>query len=105
MLDQKFRRITPGSISAPARKVSRIAPNPAWKFTHGEISSPTELPAIAPTTISISATEIPTRIEISAAASARPIHSDEASHMFSMHGPPWGGDAAVAAWNPAQGEV
>jgi hypothetical protein len=42
------------------------------------------LPAKAPTTISIKATEIATRIEMSAAASARPIHSAVASQMFSI---------------------
>ena len=50
-----------------------IAPKPARKLTHGVISSPMMLPAIAPTMISMSATEIATRIEMMEAASARPM--------------------------------
>ena len=47
-----------------------IAPKPARKLTQGVISSPMVLPATAPTMISISATEIATRIEMIEAASA-----------------------------------
>jgi hypothetical protein len=42
------------------------------------------LPAIAPTMISIRATEIPTQIEISDAASANPSHSAETSQTLSI---------------------
>ena len=84
MLDQKLRRTTCGSISAPARKVSRIAPNPARKFTQGASGSPTMLPATAPTTISIRATEIATQTETIEATSARPIHSADASQTLSI---------------------
>ena len=61
-----------------------IAPKPARKLTQGVRSSPKALPAMAPTMISISATEIETRIEIMEAASAKPIHRDDASQMFSI---------------------
>ena len=44
---------------------------------------PTVLPASAPTMISISATEMPTQIEISDAASASPSHSAETSQTLS----------------------
>src|SRR5216684_9313979 len=42
------------------------------------------LPATAPTMISIRATEIAAQIDIRDAASARPIHSADASQTFSM---------------------
>ena len=51
-----------------------IAPNPARKFTQSVSGRPIALPASAPTTISISATETATRIETIEAISARPIH-------------------------------
>ena len=63
MLDQKCLRTTCGSISAPARKVSRMAPKPARKLTQGASGRPMRLPATAPTTISTSATEIATQID------------------------------------------
>jgi hypothetical protein len=46
-------------------------------------------PATAPTIISTSATEIANRIEISEAASARPIHKAATSQIFSIALPFW----------------
>jgi len=79
-----FLLMTWASISVPARKVSRIAPNPARKLTQGVISSPIVLPAIAPTMISMSATDIATRMEMMDAASASASHTDDASQTFVM---------------------
>jgi hypothetical protein len=84
MLGQNFRRTTSGSISAPARKVRRMAPKPARKLTQGASGRPTRLPATAPTTISVRATEIATHIESTDAISAKPIHKADASQTLSM---------------------
>ena len=75
-------RITRESISVPARKVSRMAPNPARKLTQSVIVSPTMFPATAPTMISISATDIAMRIEITEASKARPSHRADAIHTY-----------------------
>ena len=48
---------------------------------------PEKITAKLPTMISIRATEMPTRIEISAETRARPIQSAEISQTFSMCGP------------------
>ena len=84
ILGQNLRFTTSGSISVPARNVNMIAPNPARKFTHCVISRPITLPAMAPTTISMSATETATRIEMMDARSASPIQTAEASQTFAM---------------------
>ena len=59
-----------------------MAPKPARKLTHSVSVRPMTLPATAPTMISISATEMATRIEMIDAASARPSHSADASQTF-----------------------
>src|SRR5882762_4524211 len=82
MLDQKCLRTTWLSISVPARKVRRIAPKPARKFTHSVRWRPIVLPATAPTMISMRATEIATRMDMIEAARARPSHTAEASQIF-----------------------
>ena len=84
ILGQNLRFTTSGSISVPARNVNMIAPNPARKFTHCVISRPITLPAMAPTTISMSATETATRIEMMDASSASPIQTAEASQTFPL---------------------
>ena len=84
MLGQNFLRTTTASISVPARKVSRMAPKPARKLTQGARVKPTRLPATAPTTISTSATDIATQIEMTDASSASPTHSAEASQTLSI---------------------
>ncbi len=96
MLDQKFLRTTSGSISAPARKVSRMAPKPARKLTQGASGRPMMLPATAPTTISVSATDIPTQIDNMDAASASPIQSADANQTeaIAFSSPFRGGRAA-----------
>ena len=83
-LAPRLFRMTFISISVPARKVSRMAPKPARKFTQGVISRPMVLPAMAPTTISMSATEMATRMEIIDAASASASQTDEASQTLCM---------------------
>ena len=65
-----------------------MAPKPARKFTQGVSGSATMLPATAPTMISISATEIATRIETIEATSASPIQSADASQTLSIEPPP-----------------
>src|SRR6266566_3629262 len=64
-----------GSISAPARKVRRTAPKVARKLTHSLVCSPRKLPPITPIPISISATEMPVRIETRLATKASTIHA------------------------------
>jgi len=64
-----------GSISAPARKVRRTAPKAARKLTHSLVCSPRKLPPITPIPISISATEMPVRIETRLATKASSIHA------------------------------
>jgi hypothetical protein len=96
-----------GSISAPARNVSTPLPSNARKLVHSvdcstwcrcpalvpapampmcsvPPSNPTaRLPAITPTSISMSATEIPVRIEIRLPTRARPIQTAAINQMFS----------------------
>src|SRR5947208_5936174 len=96
-----------GSISAPARNVSTPLPSSARKFVHSvdcntwcrcpvlvlvpaipicsvPPSSPTaRLPAMTPTKISTSATDMPVRIEIRLPMSARPIQTEAINQMFS----------------------
>src|ERR1700724_1001261 len=79
MVDQKTLRTTCVSISAPARKVSRVAAKPASKLTQGASGRPMRLPAKAPTTISTNATDIETQIDSTEATSASPIHREDAS--------------------------
>src|SRR4030042_1805043 len=78
-------RSTSGSISAPARNVSRMLPKPARKLIQGVVSNLADVPindptrgmtspAAAPTRISMSATQMAVRIEIMLANSARPTH-------------------------------
>src|SRR4030042_1867244 len=85
MLDQKCFRTTTGSISAPARNVRMIAPAPARKLIQGvisrlagvPISDPIQgmaFPAAAPTTSSMSATDMAVRMEMRLARSARHIN-------------------------------
>src|SRR5258707_5296179 len=83
-LDQKCLRTTRLSISVPARKVSRMAPKPARKFTHSVRCRPMTLPATAPTTISTRAMDIATRIEMIEASKARPSQTADANQTFSI---------------------
>jgi len=69
------RRRESGSISAPARKVSRPEPKVARKSIQGVVCSPAKLPPMMPNAISISATDTPTRIETRLAARAIPIQA------------------------------
>jgi hypothetical protein len=61
-----------------------MAPNPARKLTQGVISSPIVLPAIAPTMISMSATDMATLIEMMDANSASASQTDDASQTLAM---------------------
>src|ERR1700680_150990 len=83
MTDQKLRRITAASISTPARKVKRIAPKPASQLIQSLSWRWIMLPAMAPTTISVNATEIVNHTDNSEAASARPIHKAAINQTFS----------------------
>src|SRR6266478_3174408 len=83
MLAAACLRMTRGSISVPAKKVRRMAPNPARKFTQSVSARGRRFPATAPTTISIRATDIAARIEIIAATRAKPNHKADASKTFS----------------------
>src|SRR6266850_3669602 len=83
MLAAACLRMTRGSISVPARKVRRMAPNPARKFTQSVSARGSRFPATAPTTISINATEIATRMDMIAATKAKPNHNADASRTFS----------------------
>src|SRR5437868_9218441 len=67
----------------PARKVSRIAPNPASQLTQSVSCKCSRLPAMAPTMISVRATEIVSQTDSTEAASARPIHNAAISQTFS----------------------
>jgi hypothetical protein len=69
------RRSESGSISAPARKVSKPEPNVARKSIQGVVCRPAKLPPRMPKPISMSATETPTRIDTRLAASAIAIHA------------------------------
>lgn len=75
----QLRRRLSGSISAPARNVSTAEPKVARKLVNSVCcttwSEPGMLPTTAPTTSSINATEIPTRMLIRLASRARPIHA------------------------------
>jgi len=63
--------MTPGSTSAPARRVSTILPNEARKSIQGGLWRPRKLPATTPRLISISATEIPSSTEARLASITR----------------------------------
>src|SRR3989442_201661 len=88
-LARMFARSEAGSISAPARNVSTPLPSIARKLTHSVVFrmwwSPPKwmFPTITPTRISISATEIPSRMEIKLATSAKPIQIAAMNQMFS----------------------
>src|ERR1700694_5182653 len=82
IVDQKLRRMTAWSISTPARKVRRIAPNPASQLIQSLSSRWRRLPAMAPTMISVSATETVNQTDNTDAASARPIHNPAISQTF-----------------------
>src|SRR5882724_4681091 len=71
-----------GSISAPARKVRRTAPKVARKLTHSLVCRPRKLPPITPMPISISATEMPVRIETTLATKASSIHAAATNQML-----------------------
>src|SRR5215469_4549648 len=113
IVDQKFRFTIAMSISTPARKVSRIAPKPASQLIHSDICRWIRLPAIAPTTISVSATETASRTDSTAAASARPTQRAVISHTFSTafsyacepHRPGGGGHFAQAGPGPVKSHI
>jgi hypothetical protein len=67
----RCRRNEAGSISAPARKVSKTLPKPARKVIQSLVCMWRTLPASTPTPISVSATEMPVRMEIRLATSGR----------------------------------
>src|SRR5258708_36954753 len=72
-----------GSISAPARKVSRPLPRSARKLIHSAFAwRCRKLPAATPTRISTSATEMPVQIEMKLAARARAIQTAAMNQMF-----------------------
>src|ERR1019366_9763928 len=89
MLARRLARSETGSISAPARKVKTPRPSIARKFVQSVVCKicwpPAKwmLPAATPTTISISATEMPTRIEIRLARNASPIQMAATNQIFS----------------------
>ena len=60
---------------------------------------------MAPTTISISATDIATRMEISDASSASPIHNAECSQTLAMTGPRSGAGIARPTTNAHRAEL
>lgn len=78
-LARQCRRKLSGSISAPARNVSTAEPIVARKVVNWVSCTTCEwpgmLPTTAPTTISMSATEMPTRMLMRLASSAMPIHA------------------------------
>ena len=67
-------RSTARSISAPARNVSTTLPAEARKLIQTVACISKRFPPATPRHISISATEMPNRIEIRLASSAIPIH-------------------------------
>src|SRR5215475_11163727 len=75
IVDQKLRLMTARSISTPARNVSRIAPNPATQLIQSLSCRWMRLPATAPTTISVNATETVSQTDRTDATNASPIHS------------------------------
>src|SRR5215831_4109090 len=75
IVDQKLRLMTARSISTPARNVSRIAPNPASQLIQSLSCRWMRLPATAPTTISVNATETVSQTDSTDATNASPIHS------------------------------
>src|SRR5215472_9621766 len=81
-------RKTNGSSSAPARKVRTMAPTPDRNFTQ-DSSVPSTAPpmaapmincAMVPTTISESAVEIPSQIDVRLATSASESHRAASAH-------------------------
>ena len=85
MLDQKCLRTTCGSISAPARKVSRMAPKPARKLTHGANGRPIDVAGDrADHDLDQGDRDRRPETEIIEAISASPSHKAEASQTFSM---------------------
>src|SRR6266404_7006544 len=100
--------IVRGSISAPARNVSRPLPKPARKSTHAVLCSWNALPTTMPTRISISATATPVRAAITAAMNASPIQTAAVAYGFTKAStnrygfveainPGWGGSSLSAA--------
>src|SRR5215472_10105736 len=83
IVDQKLRLMTARSISTPARNVSRIAPNPASQLIQSLSCRWMRLPATAPTTISVNATETVSQTDSTDAANASPIHSAASSQTCS----------------------
>ncbi len=90
MLARRLARSETGSISAPARNVSTPLPSMARKLVQSvdcRMCWPSPkwmLPAATPTTISISATEMPTRMEIKLAMNASPIQIAAINQIFSV---------------------
>ena len=91
-LTRMFARSEAGSISAPARKVSTPLPSMARKLIHSVVlrmwwPSPREMfPTTTPTRISMSATEMPRRMEMRLARSASPIQIAARNQMLSSIG-------------------
>src|SRR6516165_10888267 len=83
IVDQKLRLMTARSISTPARNVSRIAPNPASQLIQSLSCRWMRLPATAPTTISVNATETVSQTDSTDATNASPIHSAAISQTCS----------------------
>src|SRR4030042_5954281 len=83
------RRKDYGSISAPARNVSTTEAKPAKKLIQAlgtkrvELKYAPRLPATNPRKISTRATEMPMRIEIRLARSAKPIQAAAVSQICS----------------------
>src|SRR6516162_3023831 len=83
IVDQKLRLMTARSISTPARNVSRIAPNPASQLIQSLSCRWMRLPATAPITISVNATETVSQTDSTDATNASPIHSAAISQTCS----------------------
>src|ERR1700690_11098 len=79
-------RNTAGSSSAPARKVSSIAPAPARNLIHDASPASTALPSIAPMK---SCAMVPTTISDNAVATRSQIDSMEASRASPSHTAAW----------------
>lgn len=75
-------RKTIGSISPPAKNVSKMLPKPATKSIQALVRRPSSAPAATPMIISTSAAGIFTRIAISAASAASASQSAATSQMF-----------------------
>src|SRR5579885_3396001 len=83
-LSLRWARRESGSISAPARNVSRPAPKVARKLIQSLVLIPRALPATTPSRISIRATDTPRRIEMRLAINAIPIQADATNQTLCM---------------------